>query len=428
MCTRYWSVFCFFSGLIVTFSVSAVPPSEKRLWVLQAPGQMVEYDPSTWTAINKIKVPPEFLLDPENLQVNRSGQMLFYSDPRIQFGDPDRHFPSGKLWLWNGRSALILDRFPGDGGPPPTQKNATVEHDRRWALSRDGGHLYCFENEFRIIKNAEGVDGSVSASFRVWETDLAGGQASQIAQFSFPKCECGTGVCSETCPEAGVWVPDEGLDDFFVVSHWIPGQIGTTYQSSHVYKKTTGKWLARKLTQALEEIQDAAQGGAAIIHRILDGGCCGWDNEGNDQTIFDSSGRSIILFDEHRRYKNLNYDVSFFTSNVKFSPDGPSIALTIASTSLPGSEIRLSSEGKPDAGELARIRQSLAGLPAVEIIGGKDFTNRLAWLPNAVAKGWLSPSEILIVANGALAVFDVKSGVRRTIPVTVAKESTVFLR
>jgi hypothetical protein len=428
MKAKFWSMGFLLPCTALSFSFAAAPQSAMRLWVLQEPGQVVEYDPSNWAVIDSVKVPAEFIRDPDSLQINRNGQMLFCADPQIQFGNPDQHFPTEKVWLWNGQSAAILDRFPGKKGTPAAKENATVESSRRWALSSDGRHLYWFENEFTTVRNADGADVLVSTSYRVWETDLNGGQPSQIAGFSFPACECETGACSETCPEAGFWFPDEGVDDFFIVNHWIPGQIGSTYQSSHVCQRTGGKWMSRKLPEALQDVQDATRAGTTIVHRILDGGCCGWENEGNDQTILDGNGKHTILFDERRRYANLNYDVSFFTSKARISPDGHSVAITISSTSLPGTEIRLSDEGKPNPNELARLRQNMASLPTVEVVGVEDPSSRSVVLPHATLVGWLSEREILVVENGTLDAFDVSSGARRRSPIRAVNESIVFLR
>ena len=428
MRAKFWSMVCSLSGVALSVSFASAPESEMRLWVLQEPGQVVEYDTSTWAVINRVKVPVEFIKDPGSLQINRNGQMLFCADPQIQFGNPEQHFPADKVWLWNGQSAEILDRFPDEKETAAARKNAAVERSRWWALSSDGRHLYWFEDEFRIVRNVDGADVSVSTSYRVCETDLNGGQPTQIAGFSFPICQCETGACSETCPEAGFWFPDHGVDDFFIVNHWIPGQIGTTYQSSLVCQRTGGKWTSRKLPQALQDVQDATREGTTIVHRILDGGCCGWENEGNDQTILDHNGNHTILFDEHRRYASVNYDVSLFTSKARISPDGLFVAINISSTWLPGTEIRLSEEGKPNPNELARIRRNLAGLPTVEVILGEDPPSRSVVLPHATLVGWLNQREILVVGNGALEAIDVRSGARRTFPIRVAKESTVFLR
>jgi hypothetical protein len=187
-------------------------------------------------------------------------------------------------------------------------------------------------------------------------------------------------------------------------------------------------WSEHKLPKALEEVDDAARGGASIIYRVLDGACCGWDNAGDDQTILYSDGRETVLFDELRRYRNPNYDVSFFTSNARFSPDLRSIAMTILSTAMPGNEIRLTDEGKPNPDELARIQKSILGLPAVEVIRTDTPSKPFALFPHSSLVGWLNENEILIIENGVLAAIDIFKGNRRSSPVKVADESFVFLR
>ena len=210
------------------FSVGSAQQSGKRLWVLQEPGMVVEYDLSTWAVLNTIRVPAEFLRDPDSLQINHDGQMLFCADPQIQFGNPNQHYPINKVWLWNGKLAEILDRGPNKKAAAASRNDLTVENRRMWALSSNSRQLYWFENEFWITKNEDGADVSVSTNFRVWQADLNGGQRSQIAGFPFPACKCDTGACSETCPEASFWFPPGGVDDFFFVNRWIPGQIDAT--------------------------------------------------------------------------------------------------------------------------------------------------------------------------------------------------------
>ena len=102
--------------------------------------------------------------------------------------------------------------------------------------------------------------------------------------------------------------------------------------------------------------------------------------------------------------------------------------MTIDSSFLPGSEIRPSDEGVSNPVELARIRQSIAGLPAVEVLGIENPTGRHVALPRARFAGWLNDREILVLENGTLAAFDIISGSRRTSPIKAANESLVFLR
>jgi len=49
----------------------------KRLWVLRAPGEMVEYDPATFAVKQTVKVPAEAVENPLGLSVNHQGQILF---------------------------------------------------------------------------------------------------------------------------------------------------------------------------------------------------------------------------------------------------------------------------------------------------------------------------------------------------------------
>jgi len=71
-------------------------------------------------------------------------------------------------------------------------------------------------------------------------------------------------VCSETCPEASYWPPDEGVGDFFVMTEWVPGQIGSEYHGSSLYWKADGKWVANKLP-AIEKVLDLLPA-AAMLH------------------------------------------------------------------------------------------------------------------------------------------------------------------
>jgi len=415
-------------SLISFFGSTGTAQTKTRLWLLEK-GEVVEYDPFTWTVVNRIKVPVEFTKDPGGLQINHAGQMLFCLDPEVHFGNPDQHFSPDKVWLWDGRTASLLDRrlaaqssFKNSGG------SSVVESTLRPSLSHDGRQLYWFENEFRMLRNADGIEQSVSTTFRAWQTDLSGRGSLQIARQSFPQCKCDTGVCSESCPEARFWFPDEGVDDFFIVTHWIPGQIGVTYQASFLYSKSGKGWSALKLTVRLEDVLSAGHGGAFIIHAHPDGGCCGWDNESDDQTLLTEDGKDVVIFDERNTYANPDYDVSFYTSNAERSPDGLCIAMTVVPTAVPSADIRLSDDGKENVDELARIRRSIADLPGVEVVGVADPSRHLFLIPHATFEGWLTSREMLIAESDVLIAFDVTTGVRRTSHIRVAKESRVFLR
>jgi hypothetical protein len=55
----------------------AYAQAPKRLWVVQKPAGIVEYDPVTFTKIRTMQVPEQVLFYPGNLSVNAEGQMWF---------------------------------------------------------------------------------------------------------------------------------------------------------------------------------------------------------------------------------------------------------------------------------------------------------------------------------------------------------------
>ena len=295
----------------------------------------------------------------------------------------------------------------------------------------DGARLFWFENHFETLETPDlGQDISVSTTFRAWQTDLSGGHREEIATYAFPACRCETAVCSETCPEASLWLPDTGFDDYFILTHWVPGQLEPEYRASFLYEKTAGGWRDTKFPAAIEQVLDSGKerNGVVLIEAIPDSGCCGWVNASDDQTLLARHGNTTVLFDEFKRYQNQDYDVSFFTSAGKLSPQASMAALTLMATNAPGDEIRLSDEGKEDPAELSRIQKALAELPAVEVLEAGDPPKRIMLIPHARLAGWLNDREILVVENGLVVSYDVRTGGRRTSDIKVADESYVFLR
>ena len=71
----------------------------------------------------------------------------------------------------------------------------------------------------------------------------------------------------------------------------------------------------------------------------------------------------MTLYDEWGRYGNRNYDVSFYAGNARLAAGNAMLAYTIVSTARTDSGIRLSSAGKENAEELARVRKAIADLP-----------------------------------------------------------------
>jgi len=300
----------------------------------------------------------------------------------------------------------------------------------RCFLSTDGTHLFWFENRKKTIMTQDlGQELSVATTFRAWDTDLSGQQPQEIASQAFPPCKCETAVCSETCPEASYWPPDEGVGVFFVTTEWTPGQIGSEYHGSSLYQMANGEWTASKLP-AIEKVLDSSSHGSdvALLEAIGDSGCCGWENESSDQTLLLKNGKAVTLFDEFKQYQNQDYDISFFTSNAFLSPSGALVAFTINATQPSGTEIRLSDSGKTNPGELAQIQKTLAELPAVEAVRVEDPEKSAAGIPRATLVGWINDEEILLIENDQLVAFNLVSSTRRVSRIKVVKPYYAFLR
>jgi hypothetical protein len=224
-----------------------------------------------------------------------------------------------------------------------------------------------------------------------------------------------------------VWVPDDGVRRFFLLTQFVTGQTQPTYKSTSLYQEDAGKWMAAAVNPPLKRVLDAPKAGA-ILEAIPDTGCCGWSNESDDQALLRVNGKTITVFDELSAYKNSDYDVSFYTQNGKLSPDLNSVALTIVATSQPNTAIQLAEQGQANPEESQRIRKSLLDLPAVEVKTVEDSPRRIAFLPHATLVGWIGNKEILIVESHFLVAYNVVSGARRKSSIRVDDSALVFLR
>ena len=197
------------------------------------------------------------------------------------------------------------------------------------------------------------------------------------------------------------------MDKFFLMTQYIAGQTERTFKITTLYQEESGKWTAKPLPQPLQQPLDASPAGDVIVHAIPDAACCGWSNQSNDQTLVLSNGKSQTIFDEFATYKNSDYDVSFFTSNAKLSPDLKSVAMTISATAQANKPIQLAEDGQANPQESLRIRKALAELPAVVVKSVEDSPKQVAFVPHVTLVGWLSDKELLIVENHVLVVYGV---------------------
>src|ERR1035437_5378445 len=398
----------------------------KRLWVLPAWGEMVEYDPATFAVKQTVKVPAEAVQSPGNVSVNRLGQILFASAVSLPLSEEDAA-SAHKVWFWNGRSATTIDLGVKREVNATGSNQAVTETAPMAYLSADGGHLFWFANQARRLQR-EGVDLSTATAWQAWQTDLKGGGREDLAPSKFPDWRCTTGTCEESCPYGVVWVAESGVEKFFLMTQFVAGQTEPEYKASTRYQEEGGKWTAEPFAEPLQSVLDAASDGKTIVEAIPDTGCCGWSNQSNDQTLVLTKLKKRAVFDEQATYKNPDYDVSFYTSNARLSPELGYVAMTIASTAQANKPIQLADQGEANPEESQRIRKGLVDLPAVEVKSMEDAPRRVAFVPHAVLVGWISEKEILIVEDHVLVVYNVGTGARRKSSARVEDAARVFLR
>ena len=409
--------------------LTAHAQSPKQLWVLQEPNQIVEYDVTTFVVRRTMRVPRRLVEHPEYLSINAKGQMVFLPLKGAQWAGGEMASAGDRMWFWDGHQArerkLEGTKTRGDKAGKPTVTETAPE----WFLSGGGEFLFWFETRFEKITDEFGVERSARFTSEVSRTDLAGGKLETIASLSSAGwCECATGACSETCPEWEFWAPDGVVGDFFLLTRVTPGQLESTYHESFLYQRSGRTWQPKKLSQAIQKPLAASEKGEILVAAVPDGGCCGWDNEGNDQTLLLRNGNVDVLYDEEARYHNRNYDVSFYTADARLAAGNAMLAYTVVSTAPIGSPIRLSSDGKENAEELARVRKAIGELPAVEVVQLGTPPRSATVIPRAGLVGWVNDRELLVAQDGQLTVYDIRGSKRKQSTIRVRNAADAFLR
>jgi hypothetical protein len=414
--------------MVVTSLLLTAPllAQTKRLWVLRSPDEMVEYDPATFAVKQTVRIPAAALQSPATISVNRLGQILYASAVSLPLAEEDAASPH-KAWMWDGHNATTLDQGVNRETSTTGSNQAITESAPVAYLSADGAHLFWFANQARRLQREE-VDLSTITSWQAWRTDLHGAAREDLAASKFPDCRCPTGTCEESCPYAVVWAPETGVDKFFLMTQFVSGQTAPVYKATIRFREDTGKWTADPLPEPLQRVLDAASDGNTIVEAIPDTGCCGWSNQSDDQTLVLTNGKKLVVFDELATYKNPDYDVSFYSSNARLSPQSASVAMTIVSTAESNKPIQLAEQGQANPEESQRIRKSLTELPAIEVKSVEDAPRRIAFVPHAVLVGWVSEKEILMIEDRVLVAYNVETGARRKSGVRVEEAAQVFLR
>jgi hypothetical protein len=413
--------------------LGAVPlmGQSNRLWVLRAPGEMVEYDPARFAAKPPatnppIEVPAEAMKSPQSISVNHEGQILFAPPASLPLVEGDADTPH-KAWFWNGRAASSLEMGVSRKTEATGSNVAITESAASVYLSADGQHLFWFANQARRLQR-EDMDLSTATTWQAWQSDLEGNARQDIASTTLPDCRCTTGSCEETCPYIVVWAPEDGVGRVFLVTQVTAGQTGPTWKASVRYQQEAGKWIAKPLAMPLQRLLDAASDGNAIVEAIPDTACCGWLNQSDDQTLLRTGEKTLVLFDELATFKNPDYDVSFYTSNARVQPSLGAVAMTLVATAEPNKPIQLAEQGQASLEETQRIHKALEEFPAVEVKNVEDAPKRIAYLPHATLVGWISDKEILVVEAHLLVAYNLSTGVRRRSTIRVEDAAHVFLR
>jgi hypothetical protein len=426
-------------SVILTFCVllllaASLAAQSKRLWVLRAPGEAIEYDPATFAEKQTVKIPAEAVASPRNFSVNHLGQMLFAAAVSLPLTE-DELAAQRKIWFWDGRAATALSREVARTTSTAGSNLSIAESAPVPYLSSDGMHLYWFSNQARRLQR-DGVDLSIKTTWLSWRTNVAGTGREDAVSIALPDCSCPTGSCEETCPYGEVWVSDDGVGKFFLITQFVSGKTQPLYKTTSLYEENAGKWTAKPLDTPLRRVLDAANA-STILEAIPDSACCGWENESDDRTLLHLESKTLTMFDEQAAYKNPDYDVSFYSENGKLSPDLGSVALTIAATSQPNTPIQLAEQGQANPEESQRIRKALLDLPAVEVKSfdlksdgknNEDEPGRIAFLPHTTLVGWINSKEILIVEGHMLVAYNVANGTRRKSNIPIKDAALVFLR
>jgi len=359
------------------------------------------------------------------ISVNSVGQILIVPAVSLPLTEEDVA-AEHKAWLWNGKTSTTIDlgvkREVGSAG----SNQAFTETAPAVFLSADGAHLYWFANSARRLQREE-IDLSVTMTWSAWRTDLSGGNREDLASVKLPDCRCPTGACEETCPVGTVWIPDNGVENFFFMTQFVAGKAGVLYKASTLYREDAGKWTGTPLAEPLHRVLDGTSGGDVLVEALPDTGCCGWSNQSDDQTLIRNHGKNLEVFDERATYKNPDYDVSFYTANAALSPAMANVAITIAATATANQPIQLAEDGQSNPEESKSIRKALADLPAVEV-KSVESAKRIAYVPHATALGWVSEKELLILEDRLLEILDVGTGAKRKSAVKVEDAGRVWVR
>ncbi|HQT94976.1 MAG TPA: hypothetical protein PK435_10115 [Thermoanaerobaculaceae bacterium] len=411
-------------------AAAAGPPT--RLWVLRAPDTIVQYDLPTFSPRRTLTVPPRCLQAPQYLSINGVGQMVFLPPAGAEWPGGELATAANRVWIWDGQRPAERELDVTVTASGHADRAATkVETVSRWFLSAGGDGLIHFEATFEkvmdpaggVLERSERVTGTVS------RTDLGGGRPETIAVLpSRGWCDCTTGACVDTCPQWSLWAPDGIVGDFFLMTRFTEGQLETRFHETLLYRRSGSAWRVTKLPRPIERPLTGSRDGGVLVWAIPDAGCCGELNGSSDRTLLLRGGHVSVLYDEWARFRNPNYDVSFYTENARLAPGDATVAYTLVSTAAAGSAFGLSTDAKDDASERVRVQRAADDLPAVEVIGVGARTGSPLTIHGASFVGWITDRELLVVRDGRLIVLDAHGAEIKDTAIRLRCAADAFLR
>lgn len=171
---------------LASLNLLAQDQPNNRLWVLQETDAVVEYDPATFNLRQTQKIPPEIFKSPQDLQVNREGQMLFLPTTVRESDGFVHENTERKFWFWDGASSRFTERLITKTITPSGTNKLQETAMPRCFLSKDGAHLFWFENRKKTLITPDlGQEMLVNTTFRGWQTDLSGQQPQETASQAF---------------------------------------------------------------------------------------------------------------------------------------------------------------------------------------------------------------------------------------------------
>lgn len=358
----------------------------------------------------------------DKIEINQSGNILY--EKGFSSYDGRLGFLLKRLWLWDGEKEYIaeisykINCFP--------DRDHCVENDTvsDVHLSADSGEFYWTINKIVGFKEEP---LSYKLNIEVYRGHFVSGRLieEQVAVAPFNECKCGTGVCSETCPVGIMITPEEGVKDFIKIQHFVYGQLGSSVEGYTYLEKKGNEWAE---TYIDKNRRDPVRPDIEIRD---DTGCCGWVNNSPDVLVAILRGRYITIYDEWERFKNVDFDISFYVDATSLSKDYSKIAYVIKPSESGVEEyqktglIRFSAgtgmrSGTFDYMEylkgaikersilegLEYIKSIIDDFPLIEIKSIEDPSRAILTIKNAELAGWFDDNRVLVFKSGNQYIYD----------------------